>query len=101
MGPHDVDGRVSKDASSEAELGGAIPDSDHRDTQTEQLLENKETWKLAVESGVVYDDEEDIMAILQSQNEAIAAKKKLAKQKEKARRSRPKHHNKVCSKFFK
>ncbi|XP_057756063.1 L-type lectin-domain containing receptor kinase S.4-like [Arachis stenosperma] len=35
MGPHDVDGRVSKDAGSEAELGGAIPDSDHRDTQTE------------------------------------------------------------------
>nr|XP_029151633.1 uncharacterized protein LOC112779046 [Arachis hypogaea] len=35
------------------------------------------------------------MAILQSQNEAIAAKRKMAKQKEKARRSRPKQHNKV------
>ncbi|XP_016195296.1 uncharacterized protein LOC107636291 [Arachis ipaensis] len=42
--------------------------------------------KLAVESGaVLYDDEEDIMAILQRQNEVIAARRKIAKQKEKAR----------------
>ncbi|QHN92357.1 uncharacterized protein DS421_17g583000 [Arachis hypogaea] len=37
----------------------------------------------------------DIMMILQEQNEAIALKKKQAKQKVKARRSRPKNRNKL------
>ncbi|KAL4337320.1 hypothetical protein AHAS_Ahas12G0098400 [Arachis hypogaea] len=61
------------------------------------MQENQEAWKLAVESGAVqYDEEDDIMAILQAQNELIAQKKKQAKQKEKARRSRPKNRKKVC-----
>ncbi|KAL4329141.1 hypothetical protein AHAS_Ahas13G0270400 [Arachis hypogaea] len=73
-----------------------------RVTKEEQLTENRETWKLAVESGAIfYDKEEDIMAILQSQNETIAAKRRMAKQKEKVRRSRPKQHNKVCKMSFK
>ncbi|XP_016185982.1 uncharacterized protein LOC107627669 [Arachis ipaensis] len=38
------------------------------------------------------------MAILQEQNEALAKKRRLAKQKEKARRCRPKKLNKVCNK---
>ncbi|XLU62618.1 hypothetical protein S245_021827 [Arachis hypogaea] len=85
----------NEDAGSETELEHAPPDDEQRDTQAKQLVENKETLKLAVESGAVfYDDEEDLMAILQSQNEVIAAKRKMAKQREKARRSRPKQHNK-------
>ncbi|QHN82368.1 uncharacterized protein DS421_20g695210 [Arachis hypogaea] len=63
-----------------------------------EMKENREAWKLAVESGAVqYDEEDDIMAILQAQNEALAEKKRLAKQKEKARRSRPKNQRKVFS----
>ncbi|XP_020972824.1 uncharacterized protein LOC110269373 [Arachis ipaensis] len=87
--------RVTEGTGSETEIESAKPDADLRNTQEGQLVENKETWKLGVESGAIfYDDEEDIMAILQSQNEAMAAKRKMAKQKEKARRSRPKQHNK-------
>ncbi|KAL4274836.1 hypothetical protein AHAS_Ahas20G0047000 [Arachis hypogaea] len=66
----------------------------------EQMLENRMTWELAVESGAVqYDEEDDIIAILQEQNEVLAQKKKLAKQKEKARRCRPKI-SKRCVKQF-
>ncbi|KAL4365185.1 hypothetical protein AHAS_Ahas07G0080800 [Arachis hypogaea] len=55
-------------------------------TLEEQLLENKRTWDLAKESGaMLYDEEDDIMAILQQQNEEIALKKKLAKQRAKSR----------------
>ncbi|XP_015947826.1 uncharacterized protein LOC107472811 [Arachis duranensis] len=54
------------------------------------MAENKEAWKLAVESGAQYSDEEDIIAILQEQNEAIALKRRQAKQKDKIRRSCPK-----------
>ncbi|XP_015948914.1 uncharacterized protein LOC107473841 [Arachis duranensis] len=62
-----------------------------RDTQglklDEQMLKNRKTWELAKESGVVLvNEEEDIMAILQSQNEETERKRKLAKQKEKLRR---------------
>ncbi|KAL4287198.1 hypothetical protein AHAS_Ahas19G0162200 [Arachis hypogaea] len=63
-------------------------------TLEEQMLENKRTWDLAVESGaILYDEEGDIMAILQAQNEENA-QKRLAKQKVKARRSRPKNSKK-------
>ncbi|XP_072067059.1 uncharacterized protein [Arachis hypogaea] len=49
-----------------------------------------------MEFGVIlHNEEEDIMAILQVQNEEIANRKRLAKQKEKTRRSRPKKCNKV------
>ncbi len=62
------------------------------------MQENKKVWELAVEFGAVqYNEEDDIMAILQAHNEAIAQKKKQAKQKEKARRSRPKNRKKVCT----
>ncbi|QHN81157.1 uncharacterized protein DS421_20g684440 [Arachis hypogaea] len=61
--------------------------------------ENKEAWKLAVESGAQCSDEEDIMAILQEQNEAIALKRRQAKQKAKVRRSRPKNRKQVCNNF--
>ncbi|MED6152367.1 hypothetical protein PIB30_091323, partial [Stylosanthes scabra] len=37
-----------------------------------------------------YENGEDLMSILKEQNEAIALKKRKAKQKEKARKSRPK-----------
>ncbi|KAL4286324.1 hypothetical protein AHAS_Ahas19G0074800 [Arachis hypogaea] len=53
------------------------------------MLENKLTLALAMESGaVLYDEEEDIMAILHAQNEKIAQKKRLAKQKKKMRQCR-------------
>ncbi|XP_025635965.1 uncharacterized protein [Arachis hypogaea] len=43
----------------------------------EQMLENKRAWELAVESGAVqYNEEHDIMAILQEQNEALAQKRR-------------------------
>ncbi|KAL4294251.1 hypothetical protein AHAS_Ahas18G0209400 [Arachis hypogaea] len=75
---------------------------DQRQTRKEQLNENKKTWQLGVESGaVLYDEDVDVMAILQSQNEVSAAKRRTAKQKEKARRSRPKKHIKVCKNILK
>nr|XP_025647281.1 uncharacterized protein LOC112742257 [Arachis hypogaea] len=61
----------------------------------EQLLENKRTWELAKESGaVLYNEEDDIIAILQQQNEKITRKRRFAKQKAKVRRSRPKTQKK-------
>ncbi|XP_016178574.1 uncharacterized protein LOC107621041 [Arachis ipaensis] len=55
------------------------------------MAENREAWKLAVESGAIpCSDEEDIMVILQEQNEELARKRRQSKQKEKIRRSRPK-----------
>ncbi|XP_016199534.1 uncharacterized protein LOC107640533 [Arachis ipaensis] len=61
----------------------------------EQMLENKRAWELAVESSAVqYNEEDDLMTILQEQNEALAEKRRLAKQKEKARRCRPKNFKK-------
>ncbi|QHO53699.1 uncharacterized protein DS421_2g50250 [Arachis hypogaea] len=67
-----------------------------------EIQENRKAWDLAVESGAVqYNEEEDIMAILQAQNKAIALKKKQAKQKVKARRSRPKNRRKVCTTVLK
>ncbi|KAL4390512.1 hypothetical protein AHAS_Ahas03G0152500 [Arachis hypogaea] len=64
---------------------------------TTEMQENWEAWKLTVESGAMhYNEEDDIMAILQAQNEAIAQKKKQAKQKEKARKNHPKNQKKVC-----
>ncbi|KAL4327145.1 hypothetical protein AHAS_Ahas13G0070800 [Arachis hypogaea] len=69
-----------------------------RDSQEAQMHENEITWALAVESGaVLYDDDVDIMSILKAQNDEIAAKRRLTKQKEKARRSRPKNKHKVNS----
>ncbi|XP_020963608.1 pentatricopeptide repeat-containing protein At5g16420, mitochondrial-like [Arachis ipaensis] len=60
----------------------------------DQMLENKLTWELAKESGaVLYNEEDDIMAIFQAQNEEIALRRKLAKQKAKMRRYRPKTKN--------
>ncbi|XP_020967355.1 uncharacterized protein LOC107614805 [Arachis ipaensis] len=76
--------------------GGARPgqgecDKDNGDSDSqcleEHMLENKLTWELARESGaVLYNEEDDIMAILQVQNEEIAQKRKVAKQKAKMRR---------------
>ncbi|XP_072060354.1 uncharacterized protein [Arachis hypogaea] len=48
-----------------------------------------------MESGAQCSDEEDIMAILQEQNEVIALKRRQAKQKEKAQRSRPRSRKQV------
>ncbi|QHO23528.1 uncharacterized protein DS421_12g364320 [Arachis hypogaea] len=76
--------------------------SDEELKREEQLKENRKTWELAMESGaVLHDEDEDIMAILQAQNEEIANKRRLAKQKEKARRSRPKNCKNVCKNIFK
>ncbi|KAL4329863.1 hypothetical protein AHAS_Ahas13G0342600 [Arachis hypogaea] len=63
-----------------------LGNSDGKDLeQEEQMLENRKTWELAIESGAVqYNNEDDIMAILQEQNEALAQKRRLVKQKEKA-----------------
>ncbi|XP_015959652.1 uncharacterized protein LOC107483543 [Arachis duranensis] len=80
---------------SETETGRNSEGDEYKETQEEQIQENQATWSLAVESGAVLYDEEDIMGILQAQNEEIAAKGRLAKQKEKARRSRPKNKNKL------
>ncbi|XP_015935063.1 uncharacterized protein LOC107461112 [Arachis duranensis] len=44
------------------------------------MQENVETWALAVEfSAVLYDEEVDLMGILQAQNEQLAEKRKVAK----------------------
>nr|XP_025611773.1 uncharacterized protein LOC112705129 [Arachis hypogaea] len=65
------------------------------------MKENEATWALAVESGaVLHDEEEDIMTNLQAQNEKLAVRKKMAKHKEKVRRSRPKNHSKVSFCLF-
>ncbi|KAL4381057.1 hypothetical protein AHAS_Ahas04G0095400 [Arachis hypogaea] len=62
----------------------------------EEMIENKDALKLAVELGAIpCSDEEDIMAILQEQNEAIALKRRQSKRKEKIRRSRPKCQKQV------
>ncbi|KAL4320993.1 hypothetical protein AHAS_Ahas14G0066000 [Arachis hypogaea] len=79
--------------------GTDVQNENQRPSWEEEMAENKEAWKLAVESGVQCSDEDDIMTILQEQNEAIALKRKQAKQKEKARRSRPKNRTQVCNKF--
>ncbi|KAL4373739.1 hypothetical protein AHAS_Ahas05G0111900 [Arachis hypogaea] len=76
--------------------------NDDRMSMEAQTKENAITWELAVESGAVLLDEDvDIMGILQAQNEEIARKRKLAKQKAKARMSRPKNKQKVSSNLFK
>ncbi|KAL4287243.1 hypothetical protein AHAS_Ahas19G0166700 [Arachis hypogaea] len=91
-------GERSMGANMESETGtkagqGTVED---RIMVLDQMKENEETWALAVESGaILYDEEVDIMAILQAHNEELAVKRKMEKQKEKARRSRPKFQNKV------
>ncbi|KAL4300359.1 hypothetical protein AHAS_Ahas17G0193000 [Arachis hypogaea] len=76
------------------EQGEANEDADSSNecaSLAEQMLENQKTWELAKESGaMLLNEEEDIMAILQEQNEEIARKRRLEKQKAKVRRSRPK-----------
>ncbi|XP_016165197.1 uncharacterized protein LOC107607809 [Arachis ipaensis] len=74
---------------------GKLDTEEKRPTWEEEMAENKEAWKLAVESGAQYSDEDDIMTILQEQNEVIAMKRRQAKQKEKARRSQPKNRKQV------
>ncbi|KAL4300893.1 hypothetical protein AHAS_Ahas17G0246400 [Arachis hypogaea] len=75
----------------------------HSETLEDQMLENKKMWELvAAESGaVLYNEDDDIMTILQAQNEEIALKRRLAKQKAKTRRYRPKHKSKVCNNILK
>ncbi|XP_072072058.1 uncharacterized protein [Arachis hypogaea] len=70
------------------EDGNVAEDNDtQRLKLDEQMLENRRTWELAKESGVMLvNEEDDIMAIFQSQNEEIERKRKLVKQKEKLRR---------------
>ncbi|KAL4286490.1 hypothetical protein AHAS_Ahas19G0091400 [Arachis hypogaea] len=97
------DGEGMEDAQSGQ--GGDENDAEIADNQSstleEQVLENKRTWEVAVESGaMLYNEEDDIMAILKAQNEEIA-QKKMAKQKAKARRCRPKNNKKVCNNFLK
>ncbi|KAL4365900.1 hypothetical protein AHAS_Ahas07G0152300 [Arachis hypogaea] len=66
-----------------------IHSEEQRLSWKEKMNENKEAWKLAVESGAQCSNEEDIMPILQEQNEAMTLKQRHAKQKENVRRSRP------------
>ncbi|KAL4275267.1 hypothetical protein AHAS_Ahas20G0090100 [Arachis hypogaea] len=81
------------------EQGHANDDEDNSNeyvTLDEQLLENRKTWELAKESGaMLLNEEDDIMTILQEQNKEISQKRILAKQKAKARWSRPKNTKKV------
>ncbi|XP_020958571.1 uncharacterized protein LOC107644325 isoform X2 [Arachis ipaensis] len=78
VGPGQV-GRDQEDGSSESQCF------------EDQRLEKKLTWDLAIESGaMLFNEEDDIMVILQAQNEEIARKRKVAKQKAKMRRCRPK-----------
>ncbi|KAL4275660.1 hypothetical protein AHAS_Ahas20G0129400 [Arachis hypogaea] len=83
-------------ASGDAGFGQDDCGTEDRESETqgfeEQMTENKLTLELAMESGaVVYDDKADIMAILQAQNDKLGQKRKMAKQKAKMRRCRPKH----------
>ncbi|QHO08257.1 uncharacterized protein DS421_14g470950 [Arachis hypogaea] len=86
-----IEGVVSGQGAIEQEKG----DSDTQCLE-EQMLENKKTWELAIESGAMLcNEEDDIMAILQAQNEEIAQRRKLAKQKAKIRRCRLKNIKQV------
>ncbi|KAL4364826.1 hypothetical protein AHAS_Ahas07G0044900 [Arachis hypogaea] len=89
---------IGKDTEADGCDAASVAGSESSESKwANKMQENKEAWELAVESGAVqYNEEDDNMAILQVQNEAITQKKKLAKQKEKARRSRPKNRKKVC-----
>ncbi|XLR11031.1 hypothetical protein S83_038969 [Arachis hypogaea] len=87
------------EAGTGSEGDNKITSEEHRPSWDEEMAENKEAWKLAVESGAQCSDKEDIMAILQEQNDAIVEKRRQAKQKAKARRSRPKNPKQVCNKF--
>ncbi|KAL4327774.1 hypothetical protein AHAS_Ahas13G0133700 [Arachis hypogaea] len=65
------------------------------------MQENKRTWELTLEYGaMLYNEEDDIMAILQAQNEEMAQKRRMAKQKKKARRCRPKNKKKRVAIFL-
>ncbi|KAL4293172.1 hypothetical protein AHAS_Ahas18G0101500 [Arachis hypogaea] len=98
----EVEDTLEVEADSETGGGRTIRGAEDRISKEAQVKENQETWALAVESGaVLYDEDVDIMSILQAQNEKIAEKRKLAKRKEKARRSRPKNKCKVSNTLIK
>ncbi|KAL4374910.1 hypothetical protein AHAS_Ahas05G0229000 [Arachis hypogaea] len=63
--------------------GTDMQNENQRPSWEEEIAENKEAWKLTVESSAQCSDEDDIMAILQEQNEVLALKRRQAKQKEK------------------
>ncbi|KAL4322009.1 hypothetical protein AHAS_Ahas14G0167600 [Arachis hypogaea] len=90
---HDTDSGSGVEAGTDG--GSKFYRKEQRPSWEEEMAENKEAWKLAVESGAQCSDEEDIMTILQEQNEAIALKRRQAKQKVKVRRSRPKNRKQI------
>ncbi|KAL4276900.1 hypothetical protein AHAS_Ahas20G0253400 [Arachis hypogaea] len=96
QGMANAEGTFVDGAKSETDRGRITKGDEDRISKEAQIKENEVTWALAMESGaVLYDEEVDIMSILQAQNEEIAEKRKLSKQKEKARRSRPKNKRMV------
>ncbi|KAL4276139.1 hypothetical protein AHAS_Ahas20G0177300 [Arachis hypogaea] len=74
---------------------------EHGGSWDKDMAENRATWDLAIESGaILYDEDNDIMTILQTQNEVLAQKRRQAKQKEKVRRSRPKNQIRCVIEFL-
>ncbi|XP_020960871.1 uncharacterized protein LOC110263616 [Arachis ipaensis] len=105
MGIHGLnidEGEIGNGVVMEADEGKSREREDDIIFKEAQLKESEVTWNLAVESSVeLYDEDVDIMSILQAENAKIAEKRKLAKQKEKARRSRPKNKCKVRNNLVK
>ncbi|KAL4287821.1 hypothetical protein AHAS_Ahas19G0224500 [Arachis hypogaea] len=87
VGGHDHGGIIEDDSGHEETKIESEDSGRQRSMLKEQLLENGRTWELAKESGaMLYNEEDDIMTILQAQNKEIARKRILAKKKEKMRR---------------
>ncbi|XLU77156.1 hypothetical protein S245_000577 [Arachis hypogaea] len=82
-----AEGIVVDGAGSETGRGKTTKGEEDKISKEAQVKENQVTWALAVESGAeLYDENVDIMSILQAQNEEIARKRKLAKQKRKGKK---------------
>ncbi|KAL4357677.1 hypothetical protein AHAS_Ahas09G0210600 [Arachis hypogaea] len=71
-------GRVSGDLrEAPCDVGSEAETEMSENRWSTDMQENREAWKLVVEYGAMqYDEEDDIMAILQAQNKAITQKKK-------------------------
>ncbi|XP_052107236.1 uncharacterized protein LOC127739765 [Arachis duranensis] len=71
---------------SEQDADDETNQDEHGGSWDKDMAENRAAWDLTVKSGsILYDEDKDIMAILQAQNEVLTQKRRQAKQKEKAR----------------
>ncbi|XLU65643.1 hypothetical protein S245_024852 [Arachis hypogaea] len=86
--------RVVRKADLDAEIVSETAENCDSVDPEKETSENKVLWDLAVECGAAaYDDEEDIMSILQEQNEAQVLRRGQAKQKKTALGADRKEHD--------